>query len=102
MRQGVPQGGVLSPTLFNLYMRDVAAVLDGHQAGMKVRQENGVEWRIGGLLYADDIAVITNSAEGMERVLEDVMVCSCGYFVWEMGIELRQLYGEALFCVMRS
>ena len=33
-----------------------------------------MEWRIGGLLYADDIAVITNSAEGMERVLEDVMV----------------------------
>ena len=85
---GVRQGCPLSPTLFNLYMRDVAAVVDGHQAGVRmkvIQDQEGMEarrveeWRIGGMLYADDIAVLADSDENMEKILEDVLEVSEEY-----------------------
>ena len=47
-RHGVPQGGVLSPTLFILFMNSIREVLDPH---------------IKAALYADDLAIIATETE---------------------------------------
>lgn len=75
---GVRQGCPLSPLLFNIYMRDVAAVLKEHPCGVKVKTgmegEGGErERRIGGLLYADDIILLANSTVGMKGLLETTL-----------------------------
>ena len=56
--KGVCQGGILSPCLFNLYVKYVmqTAELDEAQAGIKIAGEN-----INNLRYADDTTLMAES-----------------------------------------
>ena len=63
---GVKQGGILSPTLFNVYMDSLSTSLKSTNIG------GGVH--IGGQLlnhlrYADDLCFISMSSAGMQRML---------------------------------
>ena len=62
---GVRQGCIMSPWLFNVYMDGVMKEV---KMGMGRREvsilEEGREWRIPGLLYADDLVLCSVSPEG--------------------------------------
>ena len=64
---GVKQGDVLSPTLFSMYLNDMAVGIKQLQCGVNL---NGFELSI--LLYADDIALIAPDEHKLQLMLEFV------------------------------
>ena len=70
---GLRQGCVMSPWLFNVYMdgvvREVNARVQG--AGLALVGENGGEWRLSQLLFADDTALVAESEEGLKRLVKE-------------------------------
>ena len=61
---GVRQGGVLSPLLFNLYVNDLSVCLNKSGVGGSM---NGTF--VNHMLYADDICIISLSSSGLQRLL---------------------------------
>ena len=64
---GVKQGDVLSPTLFAVYLNDMAVGIKQLQSGVNL---NGFELSI--LLHADDIVLIAPDEHKLQRMLEFV------------------------------
>ena len=64
---GVKQGGIISPVLFNVYMDDISCVLN-HSNIEGIGGEN-----INLLSYADDLCLVCLSSAGMQKLLK---VCS--------------------------
>src|SRR5678816_1094748 len=67
----------MSPWLFNLYMDGVMKELEVGVALEGVRMmENGREWRVSYLLYADDLVLCGESEESLRGLVEEFgMVC---------------------------
>ena len=66
IESGVWQGCVMSPWLFNLYMDGVMKELMAGAMGEGVRMvENGREWRLPCILYADDLVLCNESLENL-------------------------------------
>ena len=63
--RGVRQGCILSPTLFSLYTEELAARMRRMNAGIRVGND-----RIGVLLYADDVVVMSESADELQSLLD--------------------------------
>ena len=61
---GVRQGGILSPLLFNFYMNDLSVLLSKISAGCY--SGNTV---INHLMYTDDLVVFAPSAKGLHKLL---------------------------------
>ena len=59
---GVRQGCVLSPLLFSIYINVLAKEINGSGIGIEVLGR-----KVAILLYADDIVLISGSAEGLKR-----------------------------------
>ncbi len=60
---GVKQGGLLSPRLFNVYMDDLSKELNSSRIGGNVGGN-----RINHLCYADDLTLISLFSAGMEKL----------------------------------
>ena len=73
---GVRQGRILSPYLFNVYMDDLSLRLKKHYAGCKIA--NNI---INHLFYADDLVLLCPSHRGLQELLE-----TCEKFALEHDI----------------
>ena len=65
---GVKQGGILSPVLFNLYMDGLSKRLTMCRTGCMVGER-----LLNHLMYADDLVIMTPSSAGLQQLLR---VCS--------------------------
>lgn len=65
---GVRQGGLLSPALFNLYMDELSVQLNMRKTGCVVGK-----MLINHFMYADDLAILSPSSAGFQQLLN---VCS--------------------------
>ena len=64
--QGVKQGCVISPTLFSIYVNDLAKELEDMQCELSIQET----MHISVLFYADDIAIISETEGGMQQMLD--------------------------------
>ena len=65
LKNGVKQGGVLSPTLFNLYIDRLLVTLTNSGLGCHI---NGI-YTVGALSYADDITLSCPSMQGLNKMM---------------------------------
>ena len=61
---GIKQGCILSPTLFSLYLNDLNDCFDISCDPVVIDTT-----KISSLLYADDIVLLSNTAEGLQNAL---------------------------------
>ena len=73
VRMGLRQGCVMSPWLFNMFMDGVVREVYSRVAGMGVKMtvEDGGEWVLSQLLFADDTALVAESAEQLQRLVTE-------------------------------
>ena len=72
INQGVRQGCVLSPILFNIFMADLAKSLNSTDTGFLMENI-----KINSLFWADDIVLFANSPLELEQLL-DIVATYCG------------------------
>ncbi|XP_053617732.1 uncharacterized protein LOC128679476 [Plodia interpunctella] len=71
---GVRQGGLTSPTLFNLYINELIIELSSQHVGCHV---DGV--CVNNLSYADDMALLSASVCGLRKLVEICEKYACGH-----------------------
>ena len=64
--QGVKQGCILSPTLFNIFLSDIQAVLDSSTCDPVQLNKNN---NIGCIIWADDILLMSKTEVGLKNML---------------------------------
>ena len=65
--QGVRQGCILSPLLFNIYLSDLPSMLEAGRTGPKI---NGKTFN--SIIWADDLVMFSESEEGLNDLLKDL------------------------------
>ena len=81
--QGVMQGEILSPILFNLFMNDIPKYLDIHTQS---RAELGGK-QINCLMYADDIVIVSTTKEGLQDRMDSLFdFCQ----EWRLNININK------------
>ena len=90
---GVPQGGALSSHLFSLALRELPQLLLNAGCGVDLCDGSGTVIRVPCLAYVDDIVVLSDSAEGLQRGLDVV-------YAWSRRIRMRLNVGADKSAVM--
>ena len=81
--EGMPQGGIISPTLANITLDGMEALLDKY----RTRRENGktINRKVNLVRYADDFIITGESHEILEEIKADLIA-----FLKERGLELSE------------
>ena len=79
--QGVKQGCILSPTLFNVYLSDLPKVLSQSKNDPITIIENK---NIGCIIWADDVLLLSKTEAGLKGMLEDLEI-----YTNENGLKLN-------------
>ena len=81
--EGTPQGGIISPTLANITLDGMEALLDKY----RTRKENGktINRKVNLVRYADDFIITGESHEILEEIKADLIA-----FLKERGLELSE------------
>ena len=77
---GVRQGDNLAPTLFAVFINDLASDVNTVECGVRVSEQ-----MISLLMYADDIILISDSPEGLQQQLDEVHKWSTK---WHLSINI--------------
>ena len=79
--QGVRQGCILSPILFNIFISDLPEILDKDEnEPAKIGSTN----KLSSILWADDLVMISESKEGLTKMLGDL-----AKFASENGLKIN-------------
>ena len=89
---GVKQGGILSPLLFNVYMDDLSLQLHRQPIGCSV---GGTV--VNHMLYADDIVLFAPSAKGLQKLLDLSHTYGCNH-----DIEFNPLKSSVMYIDSRK
>ena len=65
IKSGVRQGDVLSPLLFNIFINDIVSEFQSDSSSPPTMLNQSV----GSLLYADDLVILSTTAEGLQTSL---------------------------------
>ena len=76
MHNGVKQGGVLSATLFCIYMDELLSILERSGIGCYIGNNY-----YGNISYADDLKLLCPSINGLQKMLDICDIFSKEYFV---------------------
>jgi len=66
--RGVPEGSRISPTLFRIFVADLIHELRVQFPTASITYNGSVRW-IGGILYVDDLCLISPDARGLQRMI---------------------------------
>ena len=80
---GVKQGDCLSPTLFSIFINDLATEIKASNIGVIL--EEGLLINI--LLYADDIVLLAENEEDLQSLL---FIVECWCKKWQLGVNLTK------------
>jgi len=64
---GVKQGDTLSPTMFGIFNKDIVDDVKSVNEGINI---DGIKVCI--LLYADDIVILSETEEGLQKMLDKI------------------------------
>ncbi len=81
---GVCQGDGLSPTHFGLYINDLAKALNASGKGIKLNEDLIIAL----LLYADDLAIMAESEEDLQTLLNILEKCCTQ---WHMRVNIKKI-----------
>ena len=66
---GVKQGCILSPKLFNIYINDLSSIFDESCDPVNIN-----DYKLSCLMYADDIVLMSSSAEGLQVAINKLQL----------------------------
>ena len=80
---GVRQGDILSPILFNIFIDDIVKEFNN----LECSPPSLIEETVGSLLYADDLVILSTTAEGLQNSI-DKLSSYCTR--WKMQINMNK------------
>ena len=84
MTNGVHQGRILSPQLFNIYIDGLSDILNKSSIGGSIGGK-----RINRMLYADDLYIVSLSSAGLQQLLS---ICDQYCAMHSITFNVKNLY----------